>query len=98
MGLKINLPCFDLIDELVSKQWLNPWVTQHVVKFFIADLFDFASNVRLRLNKNHIFRNLAIVTNVFICEKWEMTFLTNVLKTSYTNWDYQCPHNLQSQH
>jgi hypothetical protein len=37
---------------------------------------------------------LAIINNVSICEVWEMTFLTNILKASSTNWDYQCPHNL----
>jgi len=70
------------------EQWFNPWVTQHVVKFCTVDLLDFASNARLRLSKNHTFTDLAIVTNVFICERCEMTLLTNVLEASCTNWDY----------
>jgi len=80
-----------MIDELVSKQWFNPWVIQHVVKFFTTDPLDFISNVKLRLNRNHTLTNLAIVTNFFICERWEMTFLTNIIETSYTHWDSMSP-------
>ncbi len=80
--------------SLCPKQWLNPWVTQGVINFFIIDLLDFASNAKLKLNRNHTFADLAIINNVSICEVWEMTFLTNILKASSTNWDYQCPHNL----
>jgi hypothetical protein len=62
-----------------------------VIKFLTTNLVDFVSNVKLRLNKNHTLTNLVIVTNISICEIWEMTFLTNILKASYINWDYQCP-------
>jgi hypothetical protein len=33
------------IDEFVSKQWLNPWITQCAIKFFHVDLLDFVTNV-----------------------------------------------------
>jgi hypothetical protein len=72
----------------MSKQWFNPWVTQCVVKLFIANLFDFASNAKLKFNKNCTLIDLAIVTNVSIYDRWDMTFFTNVLEASCTNWDY----------
>jgi hypothetical protein len=60
-------------------------------QILLVNLVDFVSNVKLRLNKSHTFTNLTIISNISICEIWEMTFFTNVLKASYTNWDYQCP-------
>jgi hypothetical protein len=69
--------------------------TQCAIKFLIVDLLDFASDVRLKLSRNHTFTNLAIVTNVSICQRWEMTFCTNVLEASCTNWDHQCPQNIK---
>ncbi len=72
-------------------------VTQCAIKIFNTNLLDFASNVRLRLNKNLTLTNLAIITNVSICEKWEMTFSQTFFKqVAPIGVPTSCNHNIKS--
>ncbi len=88
------------IDELVFKQRLNPWVAECGIQFFTIDLFDFASNTRLRLSINHTLTNLKIVTNISICEKFgrwhfSQTFLKQIIPIGIINVPTTYNHNIK---